>query len=149
MQWEVPEYENKKRPQDWYWAVSVIVVALAIAALIFANAILSLFVFLAGATLILFAIRDPDMLLVSLTEQGVIVNNKLYPFAVFDSFWVEEHEQPVLLILKTEQVYSPLVLIPLHDTVEPDSVREYLLEYIDEEEIDVPLSRKILEFLGF
>jgi len=147
--WTIAEYEPKERSHDWYWAVGIITVALAVAAYIFSSIILVLFIALAGGTVILFALRDPDELSVTINERGVRVNNKLYPFPQFDSFWVEdETEDPPLIILKSEQVYSPLILIPVSENIDPDDVREYLVEHLDEEELAVPFSRKIMEYLG-
>lgn len=148
-QWQELEYQNKERPQDWYWAIAVITVASSLGAVIFVNIIFALFILLAGGTLILFSLRDPDVITVNIDRRGVAVNDKLYPFNVFDSFWIEERENPSVIILKSEQVYSPLILIPIAEEIDPDEVREYLVEYLDEEEMLVPFSRKILEFLGF
>lgn len=148
-QWQELEYQNKERPQDWYWAIAVITVASSLGAVIFVNIIFALFILLAGGTLILFSLRDPDVITVNIDRRGVAVNDKLYPFNVFDSFWIEERENPSVIILKSEQVYSPLILIPIAEEIDPDEVREYLVEYLDEEEMLVPFSRKILEFPGF
>jgi len=148
-EWETLEYQSKERPQDWYWAVAVIVVALAIASFIFVNFILSIFVVLSGATLILIALRDPDVITVAINDRGVQVNQKLYPFPVFDSFWVEENEEVPLIILKSEQVYTPLILVPIAEGIDLEELRDFLVEYLDEEELEVPLSRKVLEYLGF
>jgi len=149
LHWEILEYQPKERPQDWYWAVGVITVALALAAFIFSSIILALFILIAGSTLILFALRDPDMISVTLKKRGLAINNKMYLFKVFDSFWIEENENPPLIILKSEQIYSPPILIPIGEGVDLEDVRYLLGEYLDEEEMVVPLSRKVLEFLGF
>ena len=149
LSWQEFEYQNKERPQDWYWAVVVITIAASLASLVFVGIIFALFIFLAGGTVILFALRDPDVINVYIDSHGVVVNGKLYQFRLFDSFWVEEREEPTLIILKSEQVYSPLILIPVADEIDPDDVRELLIEYLDEEEMLVPFSRKIMEFLGF
>ena len=44
----------------------------------------------------------------------------------------------------------PYIIIP-YDSMktDPDEIRDYLLEYLNEEEMDEPLSNKILELIGF
>lgn len=149
MEWEIEEYQPRERGQDWYWAIGVVTLALSVAAFIFSDTfMLALFILVAGGTLMLFAMRDPDIITVRVTDRGVRVDDKLYPFPVFDSFWVDEDEAPSVLILKTEQVYSPLIVLPIATDIDHEALRDMMLEYLDEEEMNVPLSQKMLEFIG-
>jgi hypothetical protein len=41
-------------------------------------------------------------------------------------------------------------VIPFDSTqTDPDEIRDYLLEYLDEEEMDEPVLQKLMERLGF
>ena len=42
----------------------------------------------------------------------------------------------------------PYIIIPLGDA-DPETVRNFLLEYLNEEEHSEPLSHKLMEYLGF
>ena len=43
----------------------------------------------------------------------------------------------------------PLIIVPLGGEADPEEVREYLLEYLNEEEMEENASQRFLESLGF
>jgi hypothetical protein len=42
----------------------------------------------------------------------------------------------------------PLIIIPLGSEVKPDQIREYLIEYLNEEEMYEPTIQRILSRVG-
>ena len=59
----------------------------------------------------------------------------------------DENTQSKLLI-KSKKLFAPHIVIPI-EGVSPLEVREFLLEYLEEEEDSESLAQKIMEFFGF
>lgn len=146
--WNAPEhYYVEKRP-DWYWAVGIITLALAVVAFIFNNVITGIFIIVAAVTLVLHASRPPRVITYQITDRGIVAGDVLYPFLTLESFWIPHDEYPPKLLLKSRKALMPLIVIYL-DEVDPEDVREVLLTYIAETEHREPILKHLLERLGF
>ena len=89
------------------------------------------------------------MVEISINQKGITVEKEMYPFATLESFWVEsQDEENQKILLKSKKLLMPLITIPLEEHHHLD-VREFLLQYLPEEEMHEPLSQKIMERLGF
>lgn len=145
-QWQTLEYEHKERTPDWFWAVGIIGAAIAATAIILHNTLFGLLIVIATFALIIHTIRAPRVMECEIDNRGVRVAHTLYPYGTLASFWIERDEEK--LLLRSQKLIMPLVVIPLRGT-NPDAVREYLLEFLEEEELHEPLSQRIMEQLGF
>lgn len=146
--WNAPEhYYVEKRP-DWYWAVGIITLALAVVAFIFNNVITGIFIIVAAVTLVLHASRPPRVITYQITDRGIVAGDVLYPFLTLESFWIPHDEYPPKLLLKSRKALMPLIVIYL-DEIDPEDVREVLLTYIAETEHREPILKHLLERLGF
>jgi hypothetical protein len=70
----------------------------------------------------------------AITEQGLEIGARLYPYDTMLHFSVLEypdHDMPPALSIKTRSLLSPHLLVPLVD-VEPDEVYEYLSIHLAE-----------------
>lgn len=148
IRWTAPEYSHRDKSADWFWAVGIISISLAGAAIIFNNVLLAIFILLGAFTLSLYAHREPFEVEYELNEKGVIAGNTLYTYSSLESFWVETRYAQPRLHLKSKRPLVPHVTILL-DEINPNIVDEYLTRYIREEEYVEPLSHKLLEYLGF
>ncbi len=149
LSWQILEYKKREKTVDWYWAVGVIAVSLAIIAVIMGDGLFSIFIIIATAILLTFSSREPRTFEVSVDKRGIIVGAESYPFATLEDFWVDisEHNNPKIL-LKSKKLIMPLIVIPIEDYDHMD-IRDFLLEYLPEKEMHEPLSQKIMEGLGF
>ena len=69
---------------------------------------------------------------------------------MLESFWVEDTEYHDKIILRSKKPLSPFIIIPFDSTTtDPESIRDYLLDYLDEEELEEPLHQILMEWLGF
>ena len=151
IRWTGYEFEYKEKTADWFWAVGIIIVCICIVSFLYDNAIFGLFILLAGITVLMNAKNPPRPIDYELTEKGLMINDKLYPHLDFKTFWVLESkfEAPKLL-LRTNKITNPILIITIEtDYVNPDVVRNFLLDYIPEEKIEESLAIKFMEFLGF
>jgi|TARA_Y100000310_G_scaffold342803_1_gene447527 hypothetical protein len=147
--WKAFEYEHKEKSPDWFWALGIIAVAVAVTAIILNNVLLAILVLVGAFTLALYAAKKPDEASFELNDRGVVINKRMYPYQTLESFCVldEEDESPKLLI-KSKKILMPHIVIPISN-VHPTEVHSHLITYLEEEEQDEPFSHKIMEYLGF
>ena len=81
IEWEAHEYEHKERSLDWFWAMGIISISIAIATVIFGNIILAVLVLVSVFSLALFINRLPTTIHVSVTEQGITRDKIHYPYS--------------------------------------------------------------------
>lgn len=150
LSWEAHEYIHTDKHPDWYWALGLLTIAGAVAAILFSDYLFAVIIVITGFVLALFASRKPDVVRFTLTQRGVRINEKLYPYQSLESFFIEElhHEYTPRLLLKSKHFFVPLLVIPL-EGVDADQVHDYLLDFLMEEEHAEPLVHKVMEYFGF
>jgi hypothetical protein len=150
-EWEAAEYDHNPKSADWYWAVGIVATALTIAALLFGNYLIAVLVIVAGAAVVLHALRHPPTHRFAITERGLMIGPELYPYDLMQSFsmleYIDEDRAPILSI-KTESWLSPHLLIPL-EGVDADALYSFLLAQIEEEEHQHALADVVASWLGF
>lgn len=152
--WSAPEYEEKERSSDWFWALGIIVFTSAAASIIYGNYFFATLIVLSGVLLGYVATRKPHMVTYELNETGFLSGANLYPYENIKAFWVQKaaalpEELRPLLFLKTERVFMPIMTVPI-ENIMADSIHSYLLEHnVVEEEMKEPVTEKIMEALGF
>lgn len=146
--WHAPEHFYVEKSPDWYWAVGIITLALAVVAFIFGNAITGIFVLVAAVALVLHASRPPRIIYNEINDRGIISSGTLYPFVSLDSFWIPDDEHPPKMILKSRKTFMPFIVIFI-DEVDPEEVRKVMQTYIAETEHHEPLLKHVLESFGF
>jgi hypothetical protein len=150
LHWDAFEYEPKDRSNDWFWAVGIITVAIAVTAIFLNNLLFGLVVILGGFVLSLYASRPPRRVDVVLDDLGIRVDNVFYAYRNLESFWVEEHHHIPKILLKSQRLVMPFISIPLDDDEIPaDEVRSYLIQHLPEVFHGETIFEKILERLGF
>lgn len=147
--WEAPEHHHVEKGSDWFWVVGIIVVAGAIAAILFGNFLLALLVVVAGVTFSLVALRRPRVVPFAVTSRGVRIDETFYPYAILDSFCIDEENYPEpRLLVKSRKFYSPLLVLPLPEEY-VDDIDDILGERLPEDELEEPIFNVLLESFGF
>jgi len=149
IEWDAHEYEHKERSPDWFWAVGIISVSLVIASIIFGNIILGILILISVATLSLFASRPPSTLRVTIDEKGITRDKVHYPYQTLQSFWIDTEHPHKKIILRSEKLLMPLIIVPLGDEVDLEELHEKLSFCLPEEFHSLPFVEKIIEYLGF
>lgn len=147
--WKAFEYLKKEKTTDWYWAVIIIALSIAVIAYMLEDGFFSILIVIATITLLMFSMRDPQILDISIDQRGLIIGKDMYPFATLECFWVDisdEHSHKVLF--RSKKVFMPLTVVPLDEYHHLD-IRDFLLQYLPEKEMHEPTSQKIMERLGF
>lgn len=149
IEWNTHEHSYNRKTSDWYWAVGIIAVTAAILAFIFGNVLFGILILVASFALCLFAARVPHEIHCEINDRGIVIDNVMYPFVSLDSFWIAwDHGAYPKIILKSRKAVMPFIYVPI-DEVDPEHVREILLNYIAETEHSEPLGHHIFTRLGF
>jgi hypothetical protein len=114
----------------------------------FGQIIPGIFVIVAVLALILHASSHPRTVTCEINDRGVMVDKTLYPFVSLDSFWIPHDEYPHKVILKSRKTFMPFVILYIEE-VDPEDIRQVLMNYIAETEHQEPLLKHLLERLGF
>ncbi len=130
--WEFPEFIKYQYSKTWYITTGVIVVALLIYSIVDANILFTFIIILITITLIIIKKREPKKLKFLITEEGILLEHKLYLWNEIKNFWVL-YEPPKIKTLYFEfnSLHLPRLPIPLEDE-NPLHVREALLDFVEE-----------------
>lgn len=145
--WSAPEYAMKEKSADWFWALGIIAISLAIIALLFHDALFAIFILLGAGTLALYAFKEPRVVSFTINDRGILIDAILYPYSTLESFGIDEIGAPKLLV-KSKKITMPFIVIPLEEDL-VERTRDYLLDYLDEQEHLESFSHKLMEYLGF
>ena len=148
LRWSAYEHEHIERGSDWFWALGIVAVSVALVSVLFHDVLFAILILIAAGILGMLANVPPEMTSFELSERGIRVGDKIHRFEDVISFWVEEHgvEHPLLLV-DTVKFMSPNLIIPL-ENVDPGAVRAFLRERASEIPMREPFAHKILEFFG-
>ena len=148
--WQGYEYDHHEKSSDWFWALGIIALSSAITAIIFKNIIFALLILVGAFVMALFAAKKPHLVHFEISRRGIGIDDTLYPFNSLESFWIEEDEhEHHTLIVKSQRLIMPYIVIPLSDSIWYEDVRNILLTKLTEEELHEPISHRVLEFFGF
>lgn len=144
------EHGHKEKSSDWFWIVGIVAIAGTVLAVYFGNLLFGILILLAGFTAILQGHTRPAILTIEITRKGIRVNDTIYPYSNLQSFWVIDEEINDRILLRSSKALMPIIVLPFDSTqTDPDEIRDYLLDYLDEEELDEPFFQKIMEIFGF
>ena len=90
--WEVDEYIERDRSNDWFWTVGLIVLTGIVISIILKNFVFAMFLLVAAGTLSVFIFRKPERLAVTIDNRGVQIEHTFYPYKELKQFWVEPEE---------------------------------------------------------
>jgi hypothetical protein len=148
--WQAYEHNHVEKNVDWFWSVGIIAAGGVFLSIFFKNFIFALIIVLFTATSFLLARRPPRLLQFEFSRKGVRVGPVMYPYTMFESFWVDDGEFEDKIILRSKKPMSPYMIIPFDSTeTDAEMIREFLLDYLDEEHLEEPVVQIIMEKLGF
>lgn len=147
--WTAHEHSHTDKGSDWFWALGIIAVSAAVVAVLFKNFLFALLIIIGAFTMALLSSRKPQELTFSLTPRGIVIGDSLYPYQMLVGFWIRNREgaHPILIV-DARRFMTPHLVIDLNG-VDAEQVHAYLLEHLPEEELEEPLSQRLLEMFGF
>lgn len=148
--WDTPEFEFKEKRKDWYWIVGIVAVILMVVAIILKNYLFAFLIFIGGFLMVNLATKQPLSLPVEVSESGIKVYDQMYQYESLFAFWISENskKQPILLLLSNQRV-SPIISLTIDPGIDLVLLREYLGQFIQEQEMKEPLTDRIIDKIGF
>lgn len=147
--WSTPEYSHKERTNDWFWTVGLIAVVGCGVAVWFHNYIFAIFIIIAGASLIMFNIREPEEVTFIIETEGLTMGRDLYPWKELKSFNIKEKDQSenAKLLIETKKHFLPIYTIILPKEM-VEQVKKNLIKVIPASEINESQSMLFAEKIG-
>ncbi|MEL6802886.1 MAG: hypothetical protein AAFO91_03780 [Bacteroidota bacterium] len=147
--WEAPEHSHQERSNDWFWALGIIALGGAAAAIFLGNFLLTLLIIIGAAVIALIASREPAIIEYAVTVRGVKIGNTIYPYTTLESYAIDDlNEERMQLLVKSQKMFLPLLVIPIPAEF-IDDIEDLLSARLEEEDLEEPLSHKLMEQLGF
>lgn len=144
-EWAVSEYEKHERSRRWYLIMGILGVSALVYAVLSANYLFALILVLFGIILFLQDMGEPMEVPVAITDTGVIIGNKYYPYKEFTRYWIVYMPPEVKNIyFSTTNLIRHRLQVPLLE-VDPRPIREFLNKYImeDTDQEEEPLSDRL------
>lgn len=148
LRWSAYEHEHIERGADWYWALGIVAVSVAVTSILFQDFLFAVLVIVAAWTLVLIARTPPEIAHFELSDKGIRINGKLHRYDDVLAFWVEDdHRKRPHLLIDTTRWLSPNMILPI-EHIEPGLIRAYLKERVKERRMEEPFTHKVMEFFG-
>ncbi len=148
LSWTTLEFEKKDRHPDWVWTVGLVSVLAAVVSFFYGNIFFGIFLVIAGAVTIIYALKHPKELSIIINETGVSINESLIDYKSITSFWLDETGKEAKLLLLVKTSFIPTLSIPLVG-VSASQVRDALTPHVPEEEMRESRSVALFDRIGF
>lgn len=131
MSWRAPEYEKQGKSRNWYVATFSIGAFLVGSSIWMKNYLLIIVVVMFGIVLYILNKKEPLTLDIALTEKGVKMGEKFYPYNTLQEFWIIYDPPVKTLNFKNNRTFFPEISMQIMDQ-NPVNIREILLPFLDE-----------------
>lgn len=151
IQWTALSHIKVEKSTDWFWIIGIVGIGGAVLAIYFNNILFALLIMIGIFTLFMQAHSEPKNQEFEINRKGVVIGEVLYPYSTLESFWVidEDGWDRDRILVKSKKTLMPIITMPLGEDNDPDEIRDYLLEYLDEEHMEESLIEKMGILLGF
>ena len=148
LSWTTLEFEKKDRHPDWVWTVGLVAALSSAISFFYGNIFFGIFLVIAGAVTIIYALKHPKELNITISEKGVSINESLVDYKNIKSFWLDETGKEAKLLLLVKNSFVPTLSLPLVG-VSASQVRETIAPFAKEEEMSESRSVALFDRIGF
>ncbi|HLD31302.1 MAG TPA: hypothetical protein VJB37_00165 [Patescibacteria group bacterium] len=144
-EWTIQEFEKHQRTLVWYIFMGAIGLALVFYGLFTGNFLFALIIVLFVIILFLQTHQEPRSIPFQITDQGLVVGTRFYPYVELEKFYVIYNPPEVKkLYIEPKSLIHPRLQIPLLDQ-NPLGVKTALREFLPEdvEKEEEPVSDRI------
>ena len=152
--WQAPTHEHREHGTDWYWAVSIVTMSLAVAFIIINNILLAFIVIIGVGILLVHTKNQPPFVIYEISRKGVRAGKTIYTWESLESFWILEENKDAKMhtsakiLLTSKKPLMPHIVIPLATDSLADA-HQVLANMIPEEYQVEPLPDRLMRSLGF
>lgn len=134
MEWEPVEFREAPRNDNWYLWLGIAAAVLITIAILTKTYIVAVTFFLLAVVLVMFAQKPVKRMRVRITDTGLEVRNRFYPYHTLKNFWVLYNPPHVTTLnFSQREKISLYINIEIEDQ-DPVKLRDILLEYLPEDE---------------
>jgi hypothetical protein len=132
--WEIDEYTKHPRSKKWYIIVAIIALALIVYALLTKNYFFALIIIISSGLIVFYDNEPPKRVPFAISYDGVTINQKPYDFEDMRNFYIiyRPKEDIKKLFFEFKNPLKHRLVINL-EKQDPVDVRNYLLQYLDED----------------
>lgn len=142
------EKTNHHKTSDWYWVAGISAVTILVVSALFGDILFGVVLVLGLVTLIMHGKLPDATYQVEINEEGIRVENKMYPFNQIMSFSIDTEINPHHLIIVSKRTIAPRISIPFSD-VSGDEIAEVLKSHgVTEDKIPHHAFHKFLHNIG-
>jgi hypothetical protein len=151
LSWETLDHIKENKSSDWFWIIGIIAIAGSFLAIFFNNILLGLIILLSAFASFMFVNTPGRLEDYELNKKGVRIGKVLYPHNTLKSYCVVDEDgfDRDRILIKSEKLFMPILIIPLGNEVTVDEVDDFLEQYIEQEEMREPPTYHIMSWLGF
>lgn len=142
------EFEHREKKPDWLWSVGLIGVLASGISFFYGNIFFGIFIIVASVVTIIYALKHPKELTITISSLGIQINNSLIPYKDITSFWLDETGKEDKLLLLTKTSFVPILSFPLSG-IKAETVRNALTGNVEEKELRESRSIALFDKLGF
>lgn len=132
--WEIDEYTKHPRSKKWYIIAAIIALALIIYALLTKNYFFALIIIISSGLIVFYDNEPPKRVPFTISYDGITINQKFYDFEDMRNFYViyrpKEDIRKLFFEFKNPLKHRLVINLEKQDPVD---VRDYLLQYLDED----------------
>lgn len=149
IEWTAPEYKHESKSVDFIWTIGLVAIVVFVLAIWRQNYLFSVFVLIAGGSLILFSIRQPQNVNFVIETKGLTMGKEKYEWKNIKGFNIKKEEGTMsTLLVEINKYLLPVYPITLPTELIPN-VREELTKVIPNIELEESKSMKFMEKIGF
>jgi len=148
IQWQAPEYKHKEKSMDFLWTIILVALVMCGLAIWKGNFVFAIFIFIAGASLVFFSIREPDEVTFIIETDGLHFGKDKYEWKKIKGFHIKKEKDYANLLIEINKYLLPVYTIPLPLNL-IDQVRENLQKVTENIELEESRSMKFMEKIGF
>jgi len=148
--WKFEEYDHIEKSNRWLIAFAIVVIAGAAIAILLGNTMFAGVILIGGALLFYLSKRPPQELTLEISDRGIRYEEEMIPHEKINAFWItdpDNHGHTTLLLL-IDRPFFALMSVPLPEGVDLITLRDYLRNFIEEQELREPWMYKLVDHLG-
>ena len=132
--WKAPEYHHYEKTNDWFWWAGLLAIILLGFATWQGSFLFGILILISWFVIVLYAVRKPDEIDFALSENGILIDNKLYSWQSLKSFWIFHNPPfPTEVSFESKKTLMPYIRVPLGDK-NLDEVKTLLKKHLREVE---------------
>lgn len=146
--WTSPEYDQKERSIDWFWAIGLITILGAFFAFYFDNFLFAVLILISGGMFFLLEIHTPHDVEYEINNDNFKMGKTNYPIKTIKYFDIKKLDNNTKIFVYTSDKFLPIKFIQIPEELSGEIEKE-LLKFVEKKEIQESHAVKFMEKLGF